>query len=334
MTRYIIIGAGAVGASLAAQFEGAGIAYALVGRGAQIDHIREHGLEYRRPSGTRQVRLNAFTADAPPALAGNDVLLLAVKAQDVDEATTHWAARTIDGVGTTAGFALPIVTFQNGLAAESVALRRFARVYGASIMTPARFSEIGKVVAAGDPEVGAIVLGAYPGGEDDVGRRIALDLANAGYLAEVRSDIKRWKASKLAYNVKNVLELFGGTTDEHAAFGEALEREARQVLDTAGYTFAQPVERRISIAHWGVAEDGGIVPGQQSTWQSYVRGTSSEVDFLNGEIVLLGRLHGIAAPFNEAVQEAAARLANTSGKPGTVPLSSVRALVDTLASAA
>lgn len=67
MTRYIIIGAGAVGASLAAQFEQAGIDYALVGRGAQIRHIIEHGLTYQRPSGTQQIRLKAFdTANPPP----------------------------------------------------------------------------------------------------------------------------------------------------------------------------------------------------------------------------------------------------------------------------
>ena len=36
-----------------------------------------------------------------------------------------------------------------------------------------------------------------------------------------------------------------------------------------------------------------------STWQSLARGTPVEVDYLNGEIVLLGRLHGVPAPVNE-----------------------------------
>lgn len=332
MTRYIVIGAGAVGASLAAQFETTGFDYALVGRGAQIRHIRENGLDYRRPSGTQHLKLKAFTADEPPILSKSDVLLLAVKSQDVEEATRFWSRRPVDGA--TAGSSLPLVAFQNGLAAEPLALRRFARVYGASIMTPARFTETGQVVAAGQPEVGAVVLGAYPGGEDETARTIVADLAKAGYLAETRSDIKRWKASKLAYNVKNVLELFGGTAEEQADFGDALEKEARVVLGAAGYSFAQPVERRVSIAHWGVAKDSGIEPGQQSTWQSFVRGSSSEVDFLNGEIVHLGRLHGIATPYNAAVQEAAVRLANAGSKPGTVPLADIRLLVEALASAA
>ena len=36
-----------------------------------------------------------------------------------------------------------------------------------------------------------------------------------------------------------------------------------------------------------------------STWQSLARGASTtEVDWLNGEIVLLGRLHGVPTPVN------------------------------------
>ncbi len=74
MTRYVIIGAGAVGASLAAQFELTGINYVLVGRGAQITHIRQHGLTYQRPSATRQIHLNAFDLAEPPALTADDIL--------------------------------------------------------------------------------------------------------------------------------------------------------------------------------------------------------------------------------------------------------------------
>src|SRR5690606_6057783 len=43
--------------------------------------------------------------------------------------------------------------------------------------------------------------------------------------------------------------------------------------------------------------DGG------STWQSVSRATGSiETDYLNGEIVLLGRLHGVPTPVNATLQ--------------------------------
>lgn len=334
MTRYVIIGAGAVGASLAAQFESVGISYALVGRGSQIDHIRSHGLTYQRPSGTQQIKLNAFDTQEPPALRSEDTLVLAVKAQDVESATAFWARRSLADSPETAGFRLPLVTLQNGLAAEPLAIRRFARVYGASILTPARFTETGTVVAAGSRQVGAIILGAYPEGVDKTAETIAADLIKANYLAEARADVRRWKAAKLVYNVKNVLEIFKGSAESVASFGDALSEEARKVLTAAGYDIAEASERRVSLADWRAAPDSGIQPGQQSTWQSFVRGVPNEVDYLNGEIVQLGRLHGVDTPYNAAVQEAAARLALTGGNPGAVALADVHSIVDRFARAA
>lgn len=328
MSRYVIIGAGAVGTSLAAEFESAGIAYALIGRGEQVRHIQAHGLTYRRPSGTRLIRLNVFDAQEPPGLTDDDILVLAVKAQDVEAATAFWAHRPVAGSPETAGHRLPLVTLQNGLAAEALASRRFAHVYGASILTPARFTETGTVVCGGSPQVGALVLGIYPTGTDKIAEAIGADLARANYLVEVRDDVLRWKAAKLVYNVGNVLEVFDGTAEAIRTFGDALSQEAIRVLTAAGYEIAEQSERQVSLAGWGRAPDSGIEAGQQSTWQSFVRGVPSEVDYLNGEIVQLGRRHGLATPYNLAVQQAAARLAFVRGRPGSISLDEVRAIVE------
>jgi 2-dehydropantoate 2-reductase len=54
-----------------------------------------------------------------------------------------------------------------------------------------------------------------------------------------------------------------------------------------------------------------------STWQSLARGTGSvETDWLNGEVVLLGRRHGVAAPVNELLQRLASELARGGRPPG------------------
>ncbi|RUM08651.1 ketopantoate reductase family protein [Rhizobium chutanense] len=315
MKRYIIIGAGAVGASLAAEFETHGIPYVLVGRGAQIVHIAAHGLSYRRPGGHRVLRLNTADTASPPALRPGDILVLAVKAQDVESATEFWAWRQVEG----AGFAseLPLVTLQNGLAAEGIALRRFDRVYAASIRIPARYTVTGEVVVGGEPNVGIVALGRYPEGLDDTALSIVADLAKAGYLTEARADIQRWKAAKLEHNVTNAVELFAGPSELRSKAAAGLAQEARAVLIAAGYDPATPSEWKIDISSWRVAPESGIKPGQQSTWQSFTRGTSSEVDYLNGEIVRLGRIHGVAAPLNTAFQQAAARLAIEGRQPGT-----------------
>lgn len=322
MTRYIIIGAGAVGASLAAEFETHGIPYVLVGRGAQIAHIAVHGLSYRRPKETRVLHLNAVDTATPPALKPDDILILTVKAQDVEAATDFWAWRDVES----GGFAseLPLVTLQNGLAAEDIALRRFSRVYAASIRIPARYTVTGEVFVAGGPNVGVVALGLYPQGLDDNASTIVSDLTRAGYLAEARADIRRWKAAKLEHNVTNAIELFGGTPEARTKAATDLAKEAHTVLVAAGYDPAAPSEWTVDVPGWQAAIETKAEPGRQSTWQSFVRGTSSEVDYLNGEIVRLGRLHGIATPFNAAFQQAAARLAREGGKPGTLDIEEVK----------
>lgn len=324
MTRYIIIGAGAVGASLAAEFETHGVPYMLVGRGAQIAHIAAHGLSYRRPTETRVVRLNAADTATPPTLKPGDILVLAVKAQDVEAATDFWAWRDVEG----GGFAseLPLVTLQNGLAAEDIALRRFSDVYAASVRIPARYTVTGEVVVGGEPNVGIVTLGRYPHGLDDTASAIVSDLMKAGYLAVARADIRRWKAAKLEHNVTNAVELFAGTPQARAKAASDLAGEARAVLVAAGYDPAAPSEWTIDIAGWRVAKESGIEPDQQSTWQSFARGASSEVDYLNGEIVRLGRLVGVATPVNAAFQQAAARLVRDGGKPGTRAIAEIRSL--------
>lgn len=264
MRRYIIIGAGAVGASLAAEFQTHDIPYILVGRGAQIEHIAAHGLTYHRPTGTAVVRLIAANIQTPPALKPDDILVLTVKAQDVEVATDFWARRDVEG-GAVAS-ELPLVTLQNGLAAESIALRRFSRVYAASIIVPARYTVTGEVVVGGEPNIGIVTLGHYPEGLDDTASAIVADLAKAGYLAEARADIRRWKAAKLEHNVKNAVELFAGTPEDRAKAASELAMEARTVLQAAGLDPAAASERVVDISGWRVAEDSGIEPGQQSTW--------------------------------------------------------------------
>ena len=51
-----------------------------------------------------------------------------------------------------------------------------------------------------------------------------------------------------------------------------------------------------------IGEVDGVPRGGGSTWQSLERGVGSvEVDTLNGEVVLLGRLHGVPTPVNRTL---------------------------------
>ena len=70
------------------------------------------------------------------------------------------------------------------------------------------------------------------------------------------------------------------------------------------------------------------IPGRRahgsSTFQSFARGdAATEVDWLNGEIVLLGRLHGVPTPVNERLQRLARESAARGLGPRSVPIADV-----------
>ena len=67
----------------------------------------------------------------------------------------------------------------------------------------------------------------------------------------------------------------------------------------------------------GVDEIADRPRAGSSSWQSLARGTGAiETDYLNGEIVLLGRLHGVPTPLNAALCTVAGRYARQGRPPG------------------
>ena len=105
-----------------------------------------------------------------------------------------------------------------------------------------------------------------------------------------------------------------GTRDIHAA----LRTEGQAVFAAAGIDYASAEEdaaRRGDLLQMRPID--GAQRGGGSTWQSFARGTGSiEVDHLNGEIVLLGRLHGVPTPANALLQRLANEAARDRREPG------------------
>src|SRR6185437_14303824 len=118
---------------------------------------------------------------------------------------------------------------------------------------------------------------------------------------------------KLLGNLNNAIEALCGRPgadldgDPATAARELAERTAAEglaVLDAAGIGYATSAEVREARGdHVDFAPVPGVPYGGGSSTQSLARGTGSiEADFLNGEIVLLGREHGVPTPVNEALQ--------------------------------
>lgn len=326
--RYVIIGAGAVGGTIGGLLAEAGREVVLVARGAHLDALRADGLHLTTEAGARVVHAPAAAGPDEVDLRPDDVLVLAVKGQDTAATTAAWAARPVAG-GRTAGEDLLLVCAQNGVDNERTALRRFARVAGMCVWLPATFLEPGRVSAAGSPVPGVLTLGSVPGGAPDPDlATVSADLEAAGFRAPVVPDVLAWKYAKLLSNLGNAVEALCGPVREPAAreLLADVTAEARTVLAAAGTVPVDPEVERRERGDFTLVELPGVTRRGGSSWQSLVRGAGSiEAAYLNGEIVLLGRLHGVPVPLNAALLRLAEQAAARGDQPGGHDPADVRA---------
>ncbi|MFC8130235.1 ketopantoate reductase family protein [Streptomyces sp. NPDC057302] len=329
--RYLIIGAGAVGGTIGGRLAQSGHDVVLVARGKQYEALRDHGLRLQTPDGPHTHRLPVV--DGPEALGtlrADDVLILAVKTQDSTAALAAWGPRPVAGGGTAAQH-LPLVCAQNGVESERIALRTFRRVYAMCVWLPSTFVEPGVVRAEGTPLSGILHLGRYPEGSDDTVRAIAEDLGQSHFDAPVVDDVMRWKYAKLVANMVNSIEAVSGVIDGDE--GRALLRQARAegeaVLAAAGIPYtSQQEEQKVRGGRIRFEPFDDVPRGGGSSWQSLNRGTGSiEADYLNGEIALLGRLHGVPTPINDVLQEYANEAARQRRPAGATPVGELTAAI-------
>ncbi|WP_425244938.1 ketopantoate reductase family protein [Streptomyces sp. NEAU-NA10] len=330
--RYIIIGAGAIGGTVGGRLAQTGQEVVLVARGAHRTALREGGLRLRVPEG--ELRFRPPVVDGPDALGAlraDDVLVLAVKTQDSEAALRAWAPAPVEGGGTAAE-ELPLVCAQNGVESQRLALRRFRHVYGVCVWLPATHVEPGVVSAAGTPLTGVLHLGRYPHGTDDTARRIAADLEKAHFEAPVVPDVTRWQYAKLLSNLGNALEAVSGPVDseEAVALYRRVRAEGEAVLAAAGIAYVSAEEQAAARGDKvTLVPLDGVPRGGGSSWQSLSRGAGSiEADHLNGEIALLGRLHGVPTPLNELLQRLANAFTTERRAPGSLPLRELTRLAD------
>jgi thiosulfate/3-mercaptopyruvate sulfurtransferase len=318
MSRYIVIGAGAVGATVAAQLHEAGKEVVLVARGRHLTLLRERGLEYVRPEGVRRVLLRAVGGPDDVVLRDDDVLVLATKSQDSEAAIAQWAWQPV-GTTTSAAEVLPIVLLQNGLENVRTALRRFGTVLDAVVLIPSSYVTAGQVISPGSPKVGVIVIGYPTSGDTVVADGVADDLRAAFFGAQTTWEIERLKAGKLLGNLAHNLDAVYRPSRLRDIAAAELRAEAEQVFAGAGVEAGDLwTDDSIDLSGFVVQSIEGYERGGSSTWQSLARSVPHESDFLNGEIVLLARLHGHEAPLNAAVQQRVARAAREGTAAGTL----------------
>jgi 2-dehydropantoate 2-reductase len=308
--RVVIYGAGAIGGVIGARLFQSEHDVVFIARGDNYDAIFQNGLRLETPDETATLHIPVVEDPAALSYSSNDVVLLAMKGQDTLNALRHLA--------TVVPPSISIVCAQNGVENERVALRIFENIYGMCVMCPATHLVPGVVQARSSPITGLLDVGRWPFGVDDRAEDFAGGLRGATFDSVARSDIARWKWGKLLMNLGNAVQAVCGVTAREGELTRRAEEEGVEVLRVAGIEHVsreEDTERRGQLLTIRPVRGNERAGG--SSWQSLERGTGAiETDYLTGEIVLQGRLAGVATPVNELLQRLANQLAFERRAPG------------------
>lgn len=305
--RISVIGAGAVGGTLAALLARSGHEIAVTARGENLETIRVHGIRVDGGFGTHVARVDAH----PHLRSTPELAILATKAQDAEAALAAQAAR-LDGA--------PLLVVQNGLGGLDVA-RRVAPsspLIGGLALIAASYLEPGHVTVTG---ANPMIVGAAPGTDPAVFERVAAVLRDAIPI-EVTRDFEGAQWTKLLINHVNALPAITGMSVQQVVADRGLRRvmtasmrETVRIARHAGVRFArvQGVSGRVlelvgslplaagELFPRLLARRMGSVPNPGSTLQSIRRGQRTEIDYLNGAVLQVAARVGAPAPVNAEI---------------------------------
>lgn len=288
--KIAVIGAGAMGSIYAAKLAAAGNPVLVVDRPATVEQITATGLRVSGPDGEQVVRPGAAVhAPAEP----KDLIVIAVKAADVDSAATAALPMIADHT--------VVLTIQNGLGsadtvaavvgAERVAVG-IAAGFGASRRGPAHVHH---------NAMRAVRFGAYAGLPRERVAAVARVWAAAGFDAEAVADIAAMQWEKLICNAAySALCALTGLTvgqvrddPDLGALSRAAATETWQVAHALGVavTVDDPVAHARAF--------GAAVPdAKPSALLDHQAHRVSEIAVINGAVCRNAERAGVAVPVN------------------------------------
>jgi 2-dehydropantoate 2-reductase len=308
--RIAVIGAGAVGSALGALLHRSGQNVVLIARPAHTAAIREHGLRVDGDTGDFVAPVEAAeTLSFRPDLA-----LLTVKTQDV-----------VAAVKANQGFLndVPIVTFQNGIHSDVLVATLLPReqILSAVVLMHATYLLPGKVTVV---YRGKLILGRPYGLRDSKLEDVA-HILNQVVPTRVTDNIQGAHWLKLIVNLNNALpaitnhtmsQVYASVFLRDIAVG--LMREGLRVIDRGNIRLESLPDVSVGLSRlmsWMPSGIAGRIAAAKvrrlstvwplwgSTLQSIQRGRPTEIDYLNGEIMELGKRCGEVTPLNAKMVE-------------------------------
>jgi 2-dehydropantoate 2-reductase len=324
--KIAIVGAGAIGGYVGAQFALSGANVTFIARGANLAAIREKGIRLITSDGTERVANNVHAMSDCAEAGPQDLVILAVKAHQLEAVARDvpklFAAET------------PVVTMQNGIPywyfhghGGPLAGHRLQSVDPAGVIAeripPERVigcvvypaSELLAPGVIGNVDGNRFPLGELDGSSSERVQRISECFGKAGFKSPVLADIRAEIWLKLWGNVSfnPISALTGATLVEICQSPLTRElvadmmREAEAVAARLGISFRVPLERRIA----GAEKLGSHKPSMLVDVEA---GRELELDALVGAVVEIGRLTGTPTPLIDAVHALARLFADTAAR--------------------
>jgi 2-dehydropantoate 2-reductase len=329
--KFLIAGAGAIGAYLGARMARAGFDVTLFARGPHLEAMRQKGVEVRSDEGSFQARprVVASLKEAGPT----DVVFLGVKAHSLPQLAPHLAP--VLGPDTT------VVSTQNGIpwwyfhgfpgAWDGLRLERIdpegviskaidgRRVVGSIVYFSSEITAPGVVQHT---EGNRISLGEPNGERSDRCRKIAEALVASGLRCPVSARLRQEIWVKVLGNaslnpVSALTRATLGQMLRDRGVAEVIQnimREVEAVSKKLGMELPVSVEQRMA---------GAEKVGQHKTsmLQDLEAGRPMELEALVGSVVELGERVGVAMPHTRMVYNCARLLgeSNLAAAPAAKP---------------
>jgi 2-dehydropantoate 2-reductase len=307
--RIIVVGAGAIGASIGALLFEAGTHCILIARNDSERVIRERGVDLRFPRSARQICIPTASNLRDVNPTSEDLVLLATMGHSTEEA--------LDDLSPT----IPVASFQNGFAPLEWLAQRGHPTLAAMVYVPAERRAPGVVALPGAPNAGSILIGDWPTGSGALARWLVGQLRKAQFHAEVEPDIAPWIRAKLLVSLGGIV---AAICDLEADVIEAARAEARSVWKATSEPFEDipALLRRIGPLETALVDGRSRIGG--STRASLARGEKLETRILHESIVRGGRSAGVATPVNEGLIHLAERAVREQWKVGAMNPSELR----------
>lgn len=307
--RIGVIGAGAIGGTIAALLDRGGHQVDVTARGEHLAAIRRGGLHLSGAWGEHTAHVRA----SERLQHQSELVLLCTKAQDAAAALTEHR-HLLDEI--------PVVIVQNGLTGlgDAALLLPDSDCVGALALYAASFLSPGQIAVT---TAGSTYIGAGDG-EAGVPAIFAADVLGAVMPATATNNFIGAQWTKLIVNQVNAMPAITGLSAQETLNSALLlpiitasMREAVRTGFANGVRYgsiqglSNTMLRAFSVAPAPLAQQlpklmgrrMGTIPNPGSTLQSIRRGQPTEIDYLNGAVVDAAARVGLGAPINSALVE-------------------------------